>query len=152
MPVKPKAPRKTTRKTTRKPTQKPRVKSAADNAYLSRFAEIESQYRAHRDRYSAAGIRTTYEGRIEQHVWTLWGYVRDNQNSLNSDITCKLIRAAIDVAVADMQKQVDAMTEAMAKQKAELADFRRRYPQPKKKRKTPERAYATANAPVTAKV
>lgn len=96
------------------------MKAAMDNEYLKCFDDIKAKYENNHDEYSKPGIRTKYVANIERRVWALWGYVRDNQNSLDSGRACDMIRAGIDVAIGDALKQMESLSEKIELQKAEI--------------------------------
>jgi hypothetical protein len=121
------------------------MSAATDNEFLKRFQEIEAQYEKGHEEYSEPGIRTKYVADIEHRVWTLWGYVRDNKNSLDSERACKMIRAGIDVAVGDNLTQMEKMSKAIEQLKTELDEVKQKLDEAKKASK-PKKVKATEEA------
>ena len=52
---------------------------------------------------------------LAQKTWEVWGYVRENRNSLDSERGCKMIREGMDQAVAEMQTLLDQAVEVNEK-------------------------------------
>jgi hypothetical protein len=96
------------------------MKAVADKEFLKCFDEIKAKYEISHDEYSKPGIRTRYVASIERRIWALWGYVRDNQNSLDSERACHMIRAGIDVAVGDTLAQMERLSEKIGHQNLEI--------------------------------
>jgi hypothetical protein len=46
---------------------------------------------------------------LEQHTWDIWGYVRNNQGSLDSELACRMIRRGFDDAVAEVCTMLDSV-------------------------------------------
>ena len=68
--------------------------------------------------------RAITNGHLEQRIWEIWSYVRENQNSLDSGTACKLIKKVIDAAVADVQKRVEDLVVELSKEQKKIADYK----------------------------
>lgn len=62
---------------------------------------------------------------LEHRIWDIWGYVRDNQNKLDSGEACKRIKRVIEEAVADVQKRVESQSVELAKKEKQIADYKK---------------------------
>ena len=62
---------------------------------------------------------------LEVRIWDIWAYVRENQNKLDSDKACKLIKTIIDEAVTDVQKRIEDLSVELAKDKKTIADYKK---------------------------
>ena len=60
---------------------------------------------------------------LEQHTRDIWGYVRNHQNSLDSERACKMIRAGFNEAVADVRRQLDEVSSENDKLREERKDL-----------------------------
>lgn len=69
--------------------------------------------------------RAITNGHLEQRIWEIWSYVRENQNSLDSGTACKLIKKVIDEAVADVQKRIEDLTVELSKEQKKFADYKK---------------------------
>lgn len=45
--------------------------------------------------------------RLQQHVWKIWGHVRENKNSLESDKACRVVTEIIEGAIAEVQERLE---------------------------------------------
>lgn len=77
--------------------------------YLRRYKEIEQQYHSDHPKYSVAKVRNRVEAIVEDKVWTLWAYVRENREKLDSTRICNFIRSAITLAVKDVEAELESM-------------------------------------------
>ena len=93
------------------------------NAYLQRFREIEQQFHGNHDLYSSVRMRNRIEAAVEDKVWTLWAFVRENRNSLNSDGVCKRIRAAVQIGVEEIAEDATAMAAENEKLQAKIKEL-----------------------------
>jgi len=44
---------------------------------------------------------------LEMRIWDIWSYVRENQNSLDSERACKIVHEIITAAVSDVQRRLE---------------------------------------------
>lgn len=44
--------------------------------------------------------------RLERAIWNVWGFVRLNKDSLDSDRACKIIRRAFEDAAEELQAEI----------------------------------------------
>jgi hypothetical protein len=92
-------------------------------AYLQRVREIEQQFHSNNDLYSSVRMRNRIEAIVEDKVWTLWAFVRENRNSLNSDGVCKRIRAAVQLGVEEIAEDATAMAAENEKLQEKIKDL-----------------------------
>jgi len=59
---------------------------------------------------------------VESAVWTLWGFVRDNQNSLDSERCCRMIQEIVNGAVARVTSRAAALAVDLDTKQQELKD------------------------------
>ena len=62
---------------------------------------------------------------IEQATWHIWGYVRDNKDSLDSERHNKGVRGIIIDAVGDVQKRLEAQVKETAASEKKLREVRK---------------------------
>lgn len=62
---------------------------------------------------------------LEHRIWEIWGYVRNNQNQMDSEKACKLIKTIIDEAVADVQKRVEDLSIELEKATKQIATHKK---------------------------
>lgn len=70
--------------------------------------------------------RTRMENILEKHSWDIWGYVRENRNSLDSGRASRIIRQGFQDAVSDVQKIVDEVVQKNEILKAEIRLLRKK--------------------------
>jgi len=59
---------------------------------------------------------------VESAIWKLWGFVRDNQNSLDSERCCKMIQEIVNGAVSAVSSRAVALAVELDSAKQELRD------------------------------
>jgi chromosome segregation ATPase len=59
---------------------------------------------------------------VESAVWTLWGFVRDNQNSLDSERCCRMIQEIVSGAVASVGSRAAVLAVELDATQQELKD------------------------------
>lgn len=80
---------------------------------------------------TAVQIRSALDISLERRIWALWGYVRDNQNSLDSERACKMIREGFNEAVCEVRNQLDIALNKIERQRLEIKELSA--PKPKSK-------------------
>lgn len=59
---------------------------------------------------------------VEVAIWKLWGFVRDNQGSLDSERCCKMIQEVINGAVESVTQRTEALAIELDTAQQELRD------------------------------
>lgn len=62
---------------------------------------------------------------VEVSIWKLWGFVRDNQNSLDSEHCCKMIQEVINGAVESVTQRAEALAKELDNAQQELRDSKK---------------------------
>lgn len=83
--------------------------------YLSRVRMIEQKYSSEHGKFTAAKIRNKIEAIVEDKIWTVWVYVREHRNRLDSDRICNHMKAAIEVAVDQVKTELTELQQAYEK-------------------------------------
>lgn len=60
------------------------------------------------------------DSRLERAIWNVWGYCRENKDSLDSDRACKMIRRAFEEAAESFHAEIREKNEQIRKLKADL--------------------------------
>ena len=63
---------------------------------------------------------------LEQHTWDIWGYVRNNKMSLDSERACKMIRKGFDDAVAEVRAMLDDVSSQNDRLREELKELKKK--------------------------
>jgi hypothetical protein len=58
--------------------------------------------------------------RLERAIWNVWGFVRLNKDSLDSDRACKVIRKAFEDAAEEIHAEVREKDEQIHKLRSDL--------------------------------
>jgi chromosome segregation ATPase len=69
--------------------------------------------------------RTMTSKQVESAVWTLWGFVRDNKDSLDSERCCRMIQEIVNGAVESVTKRAEALSVELDKTGQNLRDSRK---------------------------
>jgi hypothetical protein len=62
---------------------------------------------------------------VESAIWTLWGFVRDNQNSLDSEQCCRKIQEVVNGAVLSVTSRAETLAVELDATQQELKDSKK---------------------------
>lgn len=69
--------------------------------------------------------RTMNQKQVESAVWTLWGFVRNSKDSLDSERCCRMIQEIVNGAVESVTKRAEVLTAELDKTGQDLRDSRK---------------------------